>query len=168
MKPLVYMMRQDDPFKCTAAKLVKFRLVEPVRTIRSNWIVLNPYASDFLLKSDATVADYICAIDCSWEKADGEFKHQRIIAGGIGRKLPPLLAANPINYSKLGKLSSAEALAGALYILGQKDQAAELMDKFKWGHTFLELNANLLEDYAQAQKQQEIPEIVVQYFPNLS
>jgi pre-rRNA-processing protein TSR3 len=55
-----------------------------------------------------------------------------------------------------------------LYILSQKDLAAELMDKFKWGHTFLELNANLLEDYAQAEKQQEIPEIVVQYFPNLS
>jgi ribosome biogenesis protein Tsr3 len=76
------MMRQDDPFKCTAAKLVKFRLVEPVRTIRSNWIVLNPYATDYLLKSDAMIADCICAIDCSWEKADGEFKPRQLFKTG--------------------------------------------------------------------------------------
>lgn len=161
-------MRQDDPFKCTAAKLAKFRLAEPVRSIRRDWLVLNPFAKDYLLNSDNQISDAICAVDCSWERADQELKHRRIVSAGIGRKLPPLLAANPVNYAKHGKLSSAEALAGSLYILGEKEMARVLMDKFKWGHTFLELNGELLEDYCQAKSQDDIPVIVSQYFPNLA
>ena len=79
-----------------------------------------------------------------------------------------MLAANPTNYGKLGKLSSAEALAGALYILGEKALAGEIMDKFKWGHTFLELNSNLLDDYAQAESAEEISQIEQEYFPHLN
>jgi pre-rRNA-processing protein TSR3 len=78
-----------------------------------------------------------------------------------------MLAANPTNYSKLGKLSSAEALAGALYILGEKAQAIAIMDKFKWGHTFLELNSNLLEDYASAETEEQIMQLEREYFPQL-
>jgi pre-rRNA-processing protein TSR3 len=79
-----------------------------------------------------------------------------------------MLAANPTNYSKLGKLSSAEALAGALYILGEKAQAIAIMDKFKWGHTFLELNSNLLEDYASAETEEQVSQIELEYFPHLN
>ena len=78
-----------------------------------------------------------------------------------------MLAANPTNYAKLGKLSSAEALAGALYIFGEKELAAKIMDKFKWGHTFLELNVNLLDDYADAETKEQIAEIEKEYFPRL-
>jgi pre-rRNA-processing protein TSR3 len=88
--------------------------------------------------------------------------------GGLGRRLPLLLAANPINYSKLGKLSTVEALAGSLYILGYQQMANELMNKFKWGHTFLELNCNILEDYANAETKTRITEIEKEYFPQLS
>jgi len=79
-----------------------------------------------------------------------------------------MLAANPTNYAKLGKLSSAEALAGALYILGEKAQAVAIMDKFKWGHTFLELNSNLLEDYAQAESAEQMAQLELEYFPHLN
>ena len=64
-----------------------------------------------------------------------------------------MLAANPTNYAKLGKLSSVEALAGALYILSEKELAAKMMDKFKWGHTFLELNVDLSKRLCRVQKQ---------------
>jgi pre-rRNA-processing protein TSR3 len=94
-------------------------------------------------------------------------KHQRFAAHGIGRRLPAMLAANPTNYAKLGKLSSAEALAGALYILGEKELAAKMMDKFKWGHTFLELNANLLNDYADAETEEQVEELEKEYFLQL-
>lgn len=161
-------MRQDDPFKCTAAKLVKFRLAEQVRFIGRNSIVLNPFSEAPVLKKDSEIADSICAIDCSWERADEVLKHQRLIARGIGRRLPALLAANPVNYAKLGKLSSAEALAGALFILGETSLAKEIMDKFKWGHTFLELNSDPLHDYSFAENVEQISRIEMEYFPQLS
>ncbi|WP_148700278.1 DUF367 family protein [Candidatus Nitrososphaera evergladensis] len=167
MKPQVYMMRQDDPFKCTAAKLAKFKIAEPVKFIRKDAIVLNPFSETLLTKNDAGIASSVCAVDCSWERADDVAKHQRVFSAGIGRRLPAMLAANPTNYAKLGKLSSAEALAGALYILGDRQTAAEIMNKFKWGHTFLELNANLLEDYSSAETQEQMMQTELEYFPNL-
>ena len=167
MKPLIYMLHQDDPFKCTAAKLVRFRLASPVKFISRTTIVLNPFSEAPILKYDQTVADSVCAIDCSWERADEVLKHQRLAAQGIARRLPAMLAANPTNYAKLGKLSSVEALAGALYILNEKELAAKMMDKFKWGHTFLELNANLLHDYADAETEEQVVELEKEYFPQL-
>jgi pre-rRNA-processing protein TSR3 len=167
MKPLVYMLHQDDPFKCTAAKLVRFRLASPVKFISRTTIVLNPFSDAPILKYDQTVADSVCAIDCSWERADEVLKHQRLAAHGIARRLPAMLAANPTNYAKLGKLSSVEALAGALYILNEKELAAKMMDKFKWGHTFLELNADLLDDYADAETEEQVAELEKEYFPQL-
>ena len=167
MKPLIYMLHQDDPSKCTAAKLVRFRLASPVKFISRTTIVLNPFSETPILKYDQTVADSVCAIDCSWERADEVLKHQRLAAQGIARRLPAMLAANPTNYAKLGKLSSVEALAGALYILNEKELAAKMMDKFKWGHTFLELNADLLGDYADAETVEQVAELEKEYFPQL-
>ncbi|HET6780033.1 MAG TPA: DUF367 family protein [Nitrososphaera sp.] len=167
MKPLIYMLYQDDPFKCTAAKLAKFRLAELVKFIPRSTIVLNPFSEEPISRYDVTVADSVCAIDCSWERADEVLKHQRLAARGIGRRLPAMLAANPTNYAKLGKLSSAEALAGALYIFGEKELAAKMMDKFKWGHTFLDLNVNLLDDYADAETVEQVEKLEKEYFPQL-
>ena len=161
------MMRQDDPSKCTAAKLAKFHIAEPVRFIRNDVIVLNPFSHTLLTKNDVSIASVVCAVDCSWEKAGDVANHQRAFSAGIGRRLPVMLAANPTNYAKLGKLSSAEALAGALYILGDKTLAADIMNKFKWGHTFLELNGNLLEDYSNAETQDQMKQEEREYFPQL-
>ena len=82
---------------------------------------------------------------------------------GIKRKLPPLFAGNPVNYSKLNKLTTAEALSGSLFILGFKEQSLELLNKFKWGHTFYELNQNLLEDYSKAENENQIETILNDY-----
>lgn len=167
MKPLIYMLHQDDPFKCTAAKLAKFRLAEPVKFIPRDTIVLNPFSEPPVLRYDVSVADSICAVDCSWERADEVLKHRRLSTHGIGRRLPAMLAGNPTNYAKLGKLSSAEALAGSLYILGEQELAAKMMGKFKWGHTFLELNVDLLDEYACAESRERVAELEKEYFPQL-
>nr|AIE92270.1 pre-rRNA-processing protein (TSR3) [uncultured marine thaumarchaeote AD1000_21_E03] len=68
-----------------------------------------------------------------------------------------------MNYSKLNKLSTVEALAGAVYILGEPDLTHTLLKKFKWGNTFFELNKNLLQDYSKAQSESEILEICHEY-----
>ena len=167
MKVFVFMLKQDDPSKCTAAKLVKFRLAQPVKYIYKKALILNPFSPTLLSKQDAKLSDSVCAIDCSWNRSEHELKNRFLSTHVMGRRLPAMLAANPINYSKLGKLSTAEALAGSLYILGDKRLAKDFMEKFKWGHTFLELNSNLLEDYSKAENEQEILVIEKQYFPQL-
>ena len=58
----------------------------------------------------------ICALDCSWNLAAKVIQSSKKFSNN--RKLPALLAGNPINYAKLGTLSTVEAIAGALYILG--------------------------------------------------
>ena len=161
MKLFLYMLKQDDPKKCTAAKLVKFKIAKVVHRISRKSLVLNPYSSLALCRRDNLLNDSITAVDCSWKMIINTFKKD---FPGLNRRLPLLLAGNPINYSKLGKLSSAEALAGALSILGFSDLAFEIMNKFKWGHTFLELNEELLRDYSNAQDQEGIRCIENEYF----
>ena len=156
----VLMLKQDDPRKCSAAKLVKFGLAKPVTRTASRTLILNPFSKKTLLKSDKKRAHSITCIDCSWNLAVSVFQKPFT---GISRKLPPLLAGNPMNYSKLNKLSTVEALAGAVYILGEPDLTHKLLQKFKWGDTFFELNKNLLQDYSKAQSESEILEICHEY-----
>ena len=48
----VLMLKQDDPRKCSAAKLVKFGLAKPVTRTASRTLILNPFSKKTLLKSD--------------------------------------------------------------------------------------------------------------------
>ena len=154
------MFYQDDPKKCTAAKMVKFGLAKNIKKIGSKGLVLDPFAEKTLLPKDRSLVSAIVGIDCSWNLANHAFSQK---FNGIKRKLPPLLAGNPVNYSKLNKLTTAEALSGSLYILGFKEQSLELLNKFKWGHTFYELNQNLLNDYSQSTTEDDIKTIVTDY-----
>ena len=162
----VLMLKQDDPRKCSAAKLVKFNLAKPVTRTTSRTLILNPFSSKTLLKSDKKLVNSVTGIDCSWNLAVPTFKKPFT---GISRKLPPLLAGNPINYSKLNKLTTVEALAGTVYILGESELMHKLLQKFKCGPTFFALNENLLEEYSKAQSESEILEICNKYqLPNVS
>jgi len=156
----VLMLKQDDPKKCTAAKLVKFKLAKNVKKISKNTLVLNPFAQKTLLPNDRKLVNSITAIDCSWNLADQAFTKQY---PGLTRKLPPLFAGNPVNYSKLGKLTTVEAISAAAFILGLNDLALELLDKFKWGHTFYELNQELLKDYSKLESEYEINPLLREY-----
>lgn len=82
---------------------------------------------------------------------------------GASRKLPALMAANPVNYARIGRLSTAEALCAALCILGFVSQARELLAPFGWSETFFHLNKELLAGYAQATSEQEIAKIEMEY-----
>jgi pre-rRNA-processing protein TSR3 len=75
-----------------------------------------------------------------------------------------LIAGNPTNYAKATKLSTAEALAGALYIAGFKEEAQKVLSIFVWGHTFFELNAELLDEYATAKDSTEIVQMMQRRF----
>ena len=156
----VLMLKQDDPRKCSAAKLVKFGLAKSVKRTASRTLILNPFSKKTLLKSDKKLVHSITGIDCSWNFAIPTFQKPFT---GISRKLPPLLAGNPINYAKLNKLTTVEALAAAVYILGDSDLMHTLLKKFKWGHTFFALNKNILQDYSSAESESDIVEICQEY-----
>jgi pre-rRNA-processing protein TSR3 len=118
-------------------------------------IILNPFGEIAFSPADRQrVADFgLAALDCSWEHAEKVLSHS---VKGTSRCLPILLAGNPTNYAKATKLSTAEALAGALFIAGFKEEAHELLSIFTWGHTFFEINAALLDAYAAAKDSTEI------------
>ena len=166
LKLYVYHMHQDDPAKCTASKLVRARMLKPIPKagmISKNSIVLNPSAAEILTKQDSKhIKNGLVVIDCSWKRAEEVFVRK---FKGIGRRLPLLLAANPTNYGHLYTLSSVEALSAALVILGFSEEAERLLSQFKWGTTFLELNAEPLKEYSEAKESEAIAIIEKEYFP---
>ena len=160
MKINLLMFYQDDPKKCTAAKLIKFGLAKKITKSRSKTVLLHPYSEKTLLNNEKSLFTSITGIDCSWALAEQVFQKNFI---GISRKLPPLLAGNPVNYSKINKLTTVEAIAGAAFMLGDETLSQNLLEKFNWGHTFLELNENLLQDYKKAKSEGEVIEIIRGY-----
>ncbi|MBA2267081.1 MAG: DUF367 family protein [Thermoproteota archaeon] len=161
----VLMYRQDDPNKCTASRLVKFKMAKEVRRVPTTFLVLNPFAEKMVTPADIKKFRGICAIDCSWNLATQVINTSKKFFNN--RKLPALLAGNPTNYAKLGMLSTVEAISAALYILNYKEMSREILNKFKWGHTFLDLNSEILEEYSNAQGQDEIITIEKDYFPHI-
>ena len=128
-----YDLKQDDPKKCTSKKLVRFGLVKPMSRlyyIPRKSIILNPFAERILLSHDKTLAELggLTVIDCSWRNAETVFSKRN---KRISRRLPQLLAANPVNYGRRSKLSSLEAFTAALYIIGYIDQAMNLVSIYK-------------------------------------
>ena len=164
-KLMVYEFRQDDPKKCTSARLRKFRLVQGLASmgrIRSSAVVLNPTSSKTLSREDreSIQRDGLVALDCSWNLSEGVF--DRNIPGNH-RRLPILLAGNPTNYGIAGRLSTAEALAAALILTGFQQPARVILSLFKWGETFLSLNQDPLEKYAAA-KSSELSHLEEEFF----
>ena len=59
--------------------------------------------------------------------------------------VPYLIATNPVNYGKPWRLNCAEALAAAFYLTGFDEYGDILLEKFSWGHSFLEVNGYVLK-----------------------
>jgi len=153
----------DDPEKCTARRLAKFDHATLHRSTREvpPGIVLNPFAERALSPADChdSVGDRLVALDCSWETAERE----AFDLDGVHRSLPFLVAANPVNYGTAFQLNTVEAFAGALAILGERQQAETVLEPFSWGHTFLELNEEPLRRYAQCADSAEVVTIQDEY-----
>lgn len=163
-----------DPKKCTARKLEKFGIAKRIsvmKNIPSGSIVLSPFSIKALSQEDRIYAERtsIVAVDCSWKKTELNtvtakdipivFRYSKV----RNRALPFLIAGNPINYGKAFKLSTVEAFAAALIILGYKEQAYIILNKFKWGKTFLDLNKEPLTDYCKGKNSGDIIEIQKTY-----
>ena len=164
-KLLVCDFRQDDPRKCTSAKLRKSRLVQTLpnlRRIPSSAVVLNPSSSKTLSSEDRDLIlrNGLVALDCSWNLSENIFDQN---IPGHNRRLPTLLAGNPTSYGIPSRLSTAEALAAALILTGFRQLGEAILSQFKWGETFLSLNQGPLESYGTA-KSSEISLLEEEFF----
>ncbi|NHI91774.1 MAG: DUF367 family protein [Candidatus Lokiarchaeota archaeon] len=161
MKLYAYDASECDPKKCTSKKLIRMGLLKEASlgTFGRKLLILNPLSirSISIEDRDFALERGLLVLDMSWDKFEAKMEDMGV--GEVHRCIPYLIAANPINYGKPTKLSSAEALAAAVFILGFKDMAEQLMSKFKWGPYFLTLNEELLEAYSEAKSSKEIIDI---------
>jgi pre-rRNA-processing protein TSR3 len=162
MIPLyAYRDNSCDPRKCTVKKLEKagfLKIFTKISQIPRNTLLLDPTAEQALSPADRYIRS-VTVLDCSWVVLDtGSVRSWR-----IRRALPFLMAANPVNFGKPCMLSSIEALAASLYILGERERAAQLLSKVSWGIRFLEVNREPLDLYTEAKDSSEIIKIQAQY-----
>jgi pre-rRNA-processing protein TSR3 len=155
MIPLyAYRDNSCDPRKCTVKKLEKagfLKIFTKISQVPRNTLLLDPTAEQALSPADRFVKS-LTVLDCSWVVLDtGQVSSWR-----IRRALPFLVAANPVNFGKPCKLSSIEALAASLYIMGEKERAAAILGKVSWGIRFLEVNREPLDLYATAKDSTEV------------
>ena len=148
---------QCDPRRCSGRKLDRLGFL---RTLRLNQrfagIVLTPIATKCLGPDDKHLIEQygIAVVDCSWAKLeDTPFSKMK---ASFTRLLPYLIATNPVNYGHPCRLSCVEAFAAAFYIVGLKSLGDRLLDKFKWGHSFYEVNKDLLDLYAKCKDGSEV------------
>ncbi len=153
---MVYDFHQDDPRKCTSARLQKFHLARQLKSlsrIPPRAIVLNPTSHQTLSFADRPLIqdNGLVGLDCSWNQSEDIFRRG---LRGENRRLPTLLAGNSTNYGVQGKLSTAEALAAALIVTGFDSEARRILSLFKWGDTFLSLNKEPLDAYSHTPSEQ--------------
>ena len=166
MKVTVFHANECDKKKCTALKMEKqgkCKIVYKIHQIPRGAVVLNPFAEKAVSMEDrGFVQDKgVVGLDCSWNKVSSSSAFFSL--SKYHRSLPFLVAANPVNYGKPCILSTNEAIAATFYITGFKEHAKYIMDGFKWGHAFIELNYNLLEAYSSVETSAEVVEIQNNY-----
>ncbi|MCH1411529.1 MAG: DUF367 family protein [Candidatus Poseidoniaceae archaeon] len=172
MKPVAVhaiWLAQDDPKKNTAVRASKrgdVVLHKDLRKVPRRGVLLDPLCGKVfgpedhhLLESGALVA-----LDCSWAQIDGSVASIDRRTRLTHRMLPLLLAANPVNWGKPGRLSTVEALAATLVLAGHDDQAREVLGCVRWGGRFLELNQEPLEAYAAATSSNELVNVQFEFF----
>ncbi|MBD3404908.1 MAG: DUF367 family protein [Candidatus Lokiarchaeota archaeon] len=160
-KIFVYHASQCDPKKCTGIRLGRWHLAKIIKDLRRvprASVVLNPVSRTAFSNEDREKVEKhgLVALDCSWKQAEDVFRASK---HGTQRALPYLLAANPINTYKPIKLSTAEAIAAALWIAGFQKDAETIMSIFKWGSAFITLNRELLDAYASCKNSTEVVQV---------
>ncbi|MBT60379.1 MAG: hypothetical protein CMA63_02350 [Euryarchaeota archaeon] len=164
-------LAQDDPKKNTAVLASKrgdIRLHKRFNSLPKKGIILEPLCGKVFGPEDhALLLDQggsIVGLDCSWAHIESSVEQVMKRTRLKPRMLPLLLAANPVNWGKPGRLSTAEALATVLYLLGEVDQARQVLGAFRWGERFFELNLKPLDAYAQAKSSAELVALQFEFF----
>ncbi|MFY9716772.1 MAG: DUF367 domain-containing protein [Thermoplasmata archaeon] len=164
---LLLLAGEDHPKACTGRRLLHRGWVRAVARIgenRSRPVVLDPHAPSPLSGADRAQAkdDGLLVVDCSWNRLAERGSLPRTVPsardGAIRRRLPILVAANPQHYGRLTELNTVEALAAGLFVLGYPAAAAQILEGFRGGGGFLEINRERLDRYRAAETPDEVRE----------
>tara|TARA_B100001996_G_scaffold81600_2_gene60196 strand:- start:563 stop:1105 length:543 start_codon:yes stop_codon:yes gene_type:complete len=161
---------QDDPKKCTARKMEKYgdaSVHNNVSKSPKRGFLLNPRSIDLLGPDDKRMINLgasIVALDCSWKQIDDSLDFIEKKTKLVSKTLPLVLAANEVSWGKPGRLSTVEAFAISLWILGKEEQAKRILKPFRFGDQFLELNKEPLNAYSAAKSNNELRDIQWEYF----
>jgi pre-rRNA-processing protein TSR3 len=164
-------LAQDDPKKNTAVKLSRRNelvLHERYNRLPRKGIILEPLCGKVLGPEDHPLllqhGGSLVGLDCSWAQIENSVSKVMEKTKLKGRMLPLLLAANPVNWGKPGKLTTAEAIAASLFLIGREDHARRLLGAFSWGEQFFVLNKEPLEAYAEAKTSEELVNLQFEFF----
>jgi|TARA_B110000914_G_scaffold178_1_gene174 pre-rRNA-processing protein TSR3 len=164
-------LAQDDPKKNTAVRLSRrgdLKLHEKFNQLPRRGIILEPLCGKVLGPEDHALllkqGGALVGLDCSWAHIEDSVSQVMQKTKLQGRMLPLLLAANPVNWGKPGKMTTAEALAAALYLIGKEEQARKLLGAFRWGEQFFILNKEPLDAYRDAKSSSELVDLQFEFF----
>jgi pre-rRNA-processing protein TSR3 len=155
----VFLVGEDHPKACTGRRLIHRGLASPRLQNGEGGrrpIVLDPHAGRPLSRTDRPAVERggLLAIDCSWNRIGDRGRLPASVEARTGtlphRRLPILIAANPQHYGRPTELNTVEALAAATFLAAHAVQAEALLDGFRGGSQFLEINRERLEAYAAA------------------
>uniref|UniRef100_A0A146MF45 18S rRNA aminocarboxypropyltransferase n=1 Tax=Lygus hesperus TaxID=30085 RepID=A0A146MF45_LYGHE len=157
-------MKHCDPKRCTGKKLERMKLIRVLKLRQKFYgIALTPMGERCVSRADKEIVEKFGAavVDCSWARIEETPFHQMVAPQS--RLLPYLVAGNPVNYGRPLKLSCVEALAALFYITGFPEIAEHYMSKFSWGDSFLDLNRNILDEYASCETSSEVVRVQNEY-----
>jgi pre-rRNA-processing protein TSR3 len=164
-------LAQDDPKKNTAvlaSKRGNLTLHKSIRSLPKRGVILEPLCGKVFGPEDHELllerGGALVGLDCSWAHIESSVQSVMDRTRLQPRMLPLLLAANPVNWGKPGRLTTAEALATVLYLMGRKEQAQEVLGAFRWGSRFFELNQEPLDAYASAGSSAELVNLQFEFF----
>lgn len=138
-----------DPKRCSGKRLMRLGLMRELHVgQRHSGVIITPNGKQTLSPADRPLLDQFGAavVECSWARTK-EVQWSKV-GGKCERLLPYLVAANTVNYGKPWRLNCVEALAAAFAICGHLDWAAQVLEPFSYGPSFLEINSSLLKKYA--------------------
>ena len=121
--------------------------------------VVSPADTHLLVEHGAAV------VECSWARLD-EVPFAKI-GGKHERLLPYLVAANSVNYGKPWRLNCAEALAATFAICGRLEWAHRILEPFTYGESFLEINSELFERYAECEDADDVKVVEAEWLEQL-
>ena len=166
----VIWLEQDDPKKNTAVKLAKKGLItmhKKVERLPRRGIILDPLCGKVFGPEDHELLESggaVVGLDCSWAQIESSVDKVTKNTKLQRRMLPLVLAANPVNWGKPSKLTTAEAIATILFLRGNEMQAKQLLSKFNWGQQFFILNAEPLKAYSAAKTSSELIDLQFEFF----
>jgi pre-rRNA-processing protein TSR3 len=161
---LLLVVGEDHPKACTGRRLVHRGAVRSVGRVPNSDprpVLLDPHAPTVLSAADRARAldGGLLAVDCSWNRLARRGTFPEVVgsrSGAAHRRLPLLIAANPQHYGRLGELNTVEALSAALYVLGDRAPARTLLEGFRGGPAFLDVNRARLDRYAAGGSADEV------------